>query len=183
MSDTTDGQHLCLESDRDGDVVLRYSKLEFDIPISFRVSSKVLRLACPVFARMLSPSFKEGHELLQDDRAVIELEDDDPSLMELIMNILHYQADGAKHAVDAEKLARLAIHCDKHDRTEALSPWAATWFMKLEEKKSLRPKYGFQLPAAYFFNDPGPFSKIRKAATSGLAPRCPAQWSREDILA
>jgi hypothetical protein len=183
MSQSTAGEQLCLETDSDGDVVLRYSKPECDASVSFRVSSKVLRLASPVFVRMLSPTFKEGRALLHEDRVVIELKDDDPSLMELILNILHHQADIGEHLVDAEKLARLAIHCDKYDCTKALSPWAAVWFTKLEESKSLRPLYGFQLLAACLFNDPGNFLKVSKAAMSALEPSCPAQWPQEDILA
>ena len=93
MSQSTASEQLCLETDSDGDVVLRYSKPECDASMSFRVSSKVLRLASPVFVRMLSPTFKEGRALLHEDRVVIELKDDDPSLMELILNILHHQAD------------------------------------------------------------------------------------------
>ncbi|KAF2844270.1 hypothetical protein T440DRAFT_410539, partial [Plenodomus tracheiphilus IPT5] len=147
------------------------------------VSSKFLRLASAVFVRMLSPCFEEVHELLQDDHVVIELEDNDPSLMELIMNILHYQADSGEHAVNAEKLARLAIHCDKYDCTRASSTWAATWFTKPEERKPPRPQYDFQLLAAYLFNDRSHSSKIFKATTSELESSRSAQWPQENMLA
>ena len=183
MSETSTEQQLYLEPDPNGDVVLRYAKLEPATSVSLRVSSKVLRLASAVFVRMLSPSFKEGQKLLQDERVVIELEDDDPLLMELIMNILHYQADSGEHTIDAEKLARLATHCDKYDCTGALSPWAAIWFAKLEEEKPPCPQYGFQLLAAYLFNDSSHFLKISKAATSELKPSSPLRWLQEDILA
>jgi hypothetical protein len=90
MSETTTEQQLYLDPDPEGDVVLRYSKLDSDASVSIRVSSKVLRLVSAVFKRMLSPTFKEGQELLQNNRVVVELEDDDSSMMCLIMTILHY---------------------------------------------------------------------------------------------
>ncbi|KZM26655.1 hypothetical protein ST47_g2200 [Ascochyta rabiei] len=183
MSESAGGEQLCLETDPDGDVVLRFSKPECNVSISFCVSSKILRLASPVFVRMLSPTFKEGHAFLHVDRVVIELKDNDPSLMELTLSILHHQADIGEHLANAKNLARLAIHCDEYDCIEASSPWAAAWFTKLEESKAFRPLYGFQLLAAYLFNNPSNFLKISKAAVSTLEPSCPAQWSQEEILA
>jgi hypothetical protein len=183
MSETTTEQQLYLEPDPEGDVVLRYSNLDSDTSVSIRVSSKILRLASKVFERMLSPPFKEGQDLLQNNSVVIELKDDDSSLMGLIMEILHYQADSEEQVVNAEKLARLANHCDKYDCTRAVSPWAATWFTKLEEQKSPHSQYGFQLLAAYVFNAPSQFSKISKAATSELKPSCSLQWPEEELMA
>lgn len=183
MSETTIEQQLYLDPDPEGDVVLRYSKLDSDASVSIRVSSKVLRLVSAVFKRMLSPNFKEGQELLQHNRVVVELEDDDSSMMCLIMTILHYQADSGEEAIDAEKLARLANHCDKYDCTRAVSPWAATWFTKLEEQKSPHSQYGFQLLAAYLFNASSQFSKISKAAMSELKASCSLQWPEEELMA
>src|SRR4051794_17173232 len=119
------GMKDSLGPDPDGDLVLKCQDHDTGITMLFRVSSKVLRLASPVFVGMLSPCFREGQSLLQGECPVVELEDDDASMMSLIINILHYQAGDQDHTMDAERLARLAIHCDKYDCIKALGPWAS----------------------------------------------------------
>jgi hypothetical protein len=169
-----------LEPDADGDVVLNvYGP---DTTTSFRVSSKVLKLASPVFVRMLSPSFKEGQELLQADRVEIDLEDDDAPSMSLILDVLHYKADREFHILDAEALALLAIHCDKYDCARALGPWISTWFDKMVRSSQSGVDLGYQLLAAYMFNDANKFLEISKAALEEMTPDLPTKWLQEDTL-
>jgi hypothetical protein len=52
-----------LKPDPDGDVVFKLHNQNNDTITYFRISSKVLRLASPVFDSMFSPYFKEGQTL------------------------------------------------------------------------------------------------------------------------
>ncbi|CAO2655386.1 Nn.00g104500.m01.CDS01 [Neocucurbitaria sp. VM-36] len=182
MTQLTVEAQQCSGPDPEGDVVLKCQDHDTGTMMSFRVSSKVLRLASPVFVRMFSSSFREGHELLQEECVVVELEDDDASLMNILLNVLHYQAGYEDHVIDAEKLARLAIHCDKYDCTKALAPWVSIWFKDIKEPGQPPVDFGFQILAAYMFNNAKKFEEISKAALEEMAPEFSAQWMQQDIL-
>jgi hypothetical protein len=167
--------------DPDGDVFLRCKDQDTGIPRSFRVSSKVLRLASPVFARLLGPSFQEGQKLRQEGCVVVELEDDDAPLMKLILDVLHYQADITYQDVNAEKLARLAIHCDKYDCTKALGPWVSTWFKDVAVTPGDMVELGFRLLAAYLLNDSGRFAQISKEAMEEVTSNFSMIWEEKEI--
>jgi hypothetical protein len=109
---------------------------------------------------------------------VIELEDDDPLLMGLILNVLHYRADGEDHVMNAEKLARLAIHCDKYDCVDASGPWVLYWFKDVERMSQSPRDVGFVLLAAYLFK----FMDFSKATSTELAPNFYVEWEEEDTL-
>ncbi|KAF2185899.1 hypothetical protein K469DRAFT_738836 [Zopfia rhizophila CBS 207.26] len=178
--------------DPDGDVIFKFQDQSSNTTTSFRVSSKVLRLASPVFTRMFSPYFQEGQELLQGEHPVIELKDDDAQLMGIILSILHYQGSGENHVMSAERLARLAIHCDKYDCVNALGPWISVWFKNVERMSELSEEFGsefstiiwfgFMLLAAYMFNNPGKFTEISEAALRELPPGFFVKWEGHEIL-
>jgi hypothetical protein len=170
------------EPDPDGDVVLNCHGLNPDTTTSFRVSSKVLKLASPVFVRMLSPSFKEGQELLQADRVEIDLEDDDTPSMSLILDVLHYKADREFHCLDAEAPALLAINCDKYDCARALGPCVSTWFEGMYESSQPGVDLGYQLLAAYMFNDRKKFFEISRAVLEEITPDIRTKWLQKDTL-
>jgi hypothetical protein len=170
------------EPDPNGDVILSCYEQDSATTKSFRVSSKILQLASPVFIRMLSPPFKEGQELLQANCVRIHLEDDDARLMSLILDILHYKADREFHILDSEDLARLAIHCDKYDCTKALGPWISTWFDEVVETGQSVMDVGFHLLASYMFNDPKKFAEISKTALEEITPDFRNKWLQEDTL-
>jgi hypothetical protein len=114
---------------------------------------------------------------------VIELEDDDPSLMGLILNVLHYRTDGEDQTINAERLARLAIHCDKYDCVKALGPWVLQWFNNIERTNQTTQEFDFMLLAAYLFNDPGIFVELSKEASTELTPGSCTEWDEEEIVA
>jgi hypothetical protein len=141
-----------LKPDPDGDVVLECHDQDNHTTTAYRVLSKVLRLASPVFVGMFRPYFQEGHELLQGESPVIELKEDNAPLMSLILNVLHFRGSGENHVMNAERLARLAIHCDKYDLTNALGPWVSFWSNNVERMSQSSEDSGFMLLAAYLFN-------------------------------
>jgi hypothetical protein len=171
-----------LKPDPDRDVVFKLQDQNNDTTTYFRISSKVLRLASPAFDSMFSPYFKEGQTLPKRELPVIELEDDDPLLMGLILNVLHYRAGGEDHVMNAEKLARLAIHWDEYDCVDASGPWVLYWFKNVERMSQSPRDVGFVLQAAYLFNNSEKFMDLSKATSTELAPNFYVEWEEADTL-
>ena len=120
-----------IDADPAGDVVLKLGS--GDGVTLIRVHSKVLSLASPVFAAMLSPRFAEGRSLedkkgLFNSTTTIDLPDDDPTAMSLLCKILHYKEDAAQQAFHPlDNLMKLAVICDKYNMSKTLSPWCHVW--------------------------------------------------------
>ena len=120
-----------LDVDPAGDLVLKLGPV--DEPFLIRVSSKVLSLASPVFAAMLSPRFAEGQALEDskgrvDSTTTIALPEDDFSAMSLICCTLHFKEDAAQRPwFQPGILMGLAVICDKYNMSKALSPWSRIW--------------------------------------------------------
>lgn len=119
------------DADPAGDLLLVLETAEDGRPTqsSIRVSSKVLSLASPVFAAMLSPRFAEGQALLTStspEISSISFPDDNSEAMIWLCKALHFRKD---LTVDIEfsLLRELAILCDKYDLVGALNPWSHSW--------------------------------------------------------
>ena len=113
---------LVLETDEDG--ILTQSPI--------RVSSKVLSLASPVFAKMLSPKFAEGQALRNAtslETPPISLPDDDPEAMIWLCKALHFTKDLTAD-ISLSLLKNLATVCDKYDLVGTLYPWSHVWLQK-----------------------------------------------------
>ena len=113
---------LVLETDEDG----RSTKS------SIRVSSKVMSLASPVFAAMLSPKFAEGQALLKTtspQTVSISLPDNDPEAMVWLCQALHFNKS-CNIDIDFSLLGELAILCNNYDFVDALKPWSRAWMQK-----------------------------------------------------
>lgn len=93
--------------DPDGDVILVCGESEF------KVSSKVLSLASPVFKALLSPNFAEGQPT-PSKASRIQLHDDDAESMHFMSAVLHHKSASASD-IGLEKLERLAVVTDKYD--------------------------------------------------------------------
>ncbi|KAG8526832.1 uncharacterized protein KY384_008261 [Bacidia gigantensis] len=98
---------------------------EEGVQVKLLVSSTILKLASPVFAVLLGPNFKEGHDSAPTaglPKSVC-LPDDDPEAMLWVCQILHYVRKEPMKA-DLALLGKIATHCDKYDLAYALGPWA-----------------------------------------------------------
>ncbi|KAL6156136.1 hypothetical protein ACJQWK_09878 [Exserohilum turcicum] len=165
-----------------GEVTLRLSGPCGEVDRDFRVSANVLRLASPVFTRMLSTSFCEGQRLLSEKLSVIELGDDQPAVMESILRVLHFSGNSTDRVMTPERLAQVAIHCDKYDFTRALGPWVTTWFRNVRGASSDAKGLGLQILAAYMFGDCSEFRDISRAAVLQLSLMFPMKWKEEALL-
>ncbi|KAJ6192209.1 hypothetical protein J3E72DRAFT_204462, partial [Bipolaris maydis] len=165
-----------------GQIILRLSGLCSEAKRDLRVSTNVLRLASPVFTKMLSTSFREGQRLISEELPVIELGDDEPDVMELILRVLHFQGNSTDHEMTSERLAQVALHCDKYDLTRSLGPWVITWFRNVSGISSDATAFGFQVLAAYMFGDRREFRDISRAAVLQLNLMFPVKWKEEALL-
>ena len=124
---------MALSNDCDpaGDLVLKLGSS--DEVTLIRVQSRVLSLASPVFAAMLSPRFAEGKALedsagMAKSLTAIDLPDDDPRAMGFICRLLHFKEDADRPtSYQPFTMMRLAEICDKYDMSRALSPWTNVW--------------------------------------------------------
>ena len=139
-----------------------------DATASLLVSSKVLSLASPVFAALLSPDFLEGNQVRRGHCPVIKLQDDDPAAMTAICNILHFRYDCVPSHIGPEQLAEIGILSDKYDCSKALQPWSAKWLSTHQTPPS---ELGHMLLAAYKLNDADHFASISAQVIRTLEPK------------
>ena len=93
--------------DPEGDIILVCGKTEL------QVSSKVLKLASPVFTALFSPNFAEG-QAISSKTSRIQLHDDDAESIHFMCIVLHLKCTPANN-IDLEKLEKLAVVTNKYD--------------------------------------------------------------------
>lgn len=165
--------------DPDGDVILLVAG-----PTSkarFLVSSKILGMASPMFAKLFNPNFHEGAQMASCICPTISLHEDDTTAMRTIISILHYQGPPQSDEMSAKDFATLAIHCDKYDCIRALMPWTYKWFNDFQHIKTAED-YGYILLAAHFFRSSAEFSQISAKAQTQLPLSFSTEWDKVDML-
>ncbi|TDZ23553.1 hypothetical protein Cob_v003136 [Colletotrichum orbiculare MAFF 240422] len=119
-------QHAGVPVVPDGDVILVVGL--GDEQAELRVDSLILKRASRVFSAMLGPRFKEGQKLLDrgttttgpGDPLKINLPDEEPEIMELVLNILHHQNSRVCQIAAADSILEVAVIADKYDLVDAL---------------------------------------------------------------
>ncbi|KAL9639523.1 MAG: hypothetical protein Q9164_000876 [Protoblastenia rupestris] len=113
------------QPDPNGDVMLYVGFADSSTPI--RACAKVLGLASPVFKAMLSPRFAEGQGSASACcPRTLNLPEDDPGMMLLICQKLHFHSEQTKTSFDLQSLSKLALLCDKYDLARGLESWLET---------------------------------------------------------
>lgn len=90
------------------------------------VSSRVIRLASPIWRAMLNPdnSFKESNPANQE----ITFPEDDAEAFMILLNIAHLQfLNVPSNIKNVRKLLNIAILCDKYDTVTLVRPWLPGW--------------------------------------------------------
>lgn len=98
-------------------------------PIEFRVDSKALSRASPVFMKMLYGSFVESKKPDEpgDRKWTIKLPDDNSLDMSTLICIMHCKFDLVPLAITIDGLYGIAVLTDKYDCTALVRPWIRSW--------------------------------------------------------
>ncbi|KAE8136573.1 hypothetical protein BDV38DRAFT_249286 [Aspergillus pseudotamarii] len=170
---------LSLEQiDPDGNVILL---VEGRSTAQFLVSSKILSMASPMFAKLFDSNFSEGIQVASSSCPTISLHEDDTAAMRTILRILHYQDPTQDNPITAEAFAVLAIQCNKYDCIRAICPWTFKWFSDLEAIKTAE-EYCYLLLAAHFFRSEEQFRKISARAQVQLSSSFCVKWETLEIM-
>ncbi|KAH7349851.1 hypothetical protein B0T11DRAFT_343042 [Plectosphaerella cucumerina] len=101
----------------------------------FLVCSRALSRVSPVFDRMIHGPFAEAKP--EDGKDwVIELPEDNPSAMELFLNISHGHLQKAPRALSMHALYDLTALTHFYDSTPMLAPWVRPWINALHDPTS-----------------------------------------------
>ncbi|KAL6897660.1 hypothetical protein GGI43DRAFT_409566 [Trichoderma evansii] len=135
--------------------------------ITFRLSSRHLCLASPIFNAMLCGSWKEsaGSVELQLSYDIAATEWNTEALL-LLMNIIHGHHRKVPHSVDLDTLAQLSILVDYYECYEIIEFFAHLWIDKLSSK--LPTSYGREsviwLFVSWVFSKDAIFEKMTELA-------------------
>jgi hypothetical protein len=125
-----------IEIDRHGDVTLQLTKNldsgSDDGMRSILVSSKVLALASPVFAAMLSPRFREGQRSASGTLDPIPFPEDDAEAMTVLCHIFHFNYAAIPAKAELGLFKNLALLCDKYDCVTPLRFISEQWLLMWE---------------------------------------------------
>lgn len=140
-----------------GDIILVFTKEGHTL--SFKVHASFLREASPVFASLLSPSFAEGQALLSNPTTPceIELRDDNPESMQIVLNAIHMKNKKLPQRLTAEEIVDLAILVDKYFLHEVMQPLLDKWLIPTQHDNL----YSF-LHATVILNHSNSFSETTR---------------------
>ena len=102
-----------------------------------RVFSQVMRVASPVWNAMLSGRWPESKQ------SEVELPEDDPSGMTIIMNIAHARYNHIPRIISDDHLLQISILCDKYQMVESLKTFLDSWNKSLKSSKLSAPDAAF----------------------------------------
>ncbi|KAF8444345.1 hypothetical protein BDZ91DRAFT_803794 [Kalaharituber pfeilii] len=107
----------------------------------FLINSHILCVASPVFRAMLSEnsSFKEATSLAARTSIEIQLLDDNPNALAVILRAIHLQSDWVPDSLTTEQLYQVAVLCDKYDMRQSLELWLRKWIPQRESEASTYP--------------------------------------------
>ena len=114
----------------DGDIKLCVTNGETQR--KFRVSSKVMRLASPVWRVMLDP---QGHflESSQADDREITFHDDNARAWDILLSIIHLKFSDVPNNITYNELLDVSYLCDKYCMIGIVRPWLEGWLGPLKQ--------------------------------------------------
>lgn len=145
--------HIIL--DASGDLSLLVD--EGENQVTFRVSSKAMCLASPVWRVMLDPSgpFKEARP--ENDSVLFP--EDDAQALQILLYIAHLQFHSIPENLSFTQLLNLAIICDKYDTARLLFPWFHKWGTSFRDS-ALELGHECSLLIAWVFRDLDTFKHV-----------------------
>ena len=122
----------------------------------YKVQSLLMTMTSPVWKVMLAPgSFLEGNP-----DVLVELPDDDPDALLILLRILHFQNDLVpKELPSFDCLVEIAVLCDKYDTVNVVRPYLENW-MSPWIQFCFEPGYEHWLFVAWTFGCPKIFDAL-----------------------
>lgn len=120
--------------DPDGDLRLEVgAKINPEEQLECIVCSKTLSRATSVFKNMLYGPFRESRAsssaALSTQNWVVELPEDNPQAMKILLGSMHSQYEHVPTALSLTELYQVLLVCDKYDTIRMIRPWAQLWFL------------------------------------------------------
>ena len=127
---------------------------------TFVVSAYVLRLASPVWSRMLDPS----GNFMESNKGEVQFLDDAAEALDMLFRIAHLQFKYVPSPLRYEGLFNLAVQCDKYDTVGLIHPWIPGWQAHLKQaaRKSDYEGYEGLLFIAWTSGDENLFRSISR---------------------
>ncbi|KAF5526826.1 hypothetical protein CGCA056_v001722 [Colletotrichum aenigma] len=113
--------HISQELDELGDLTLRVGPEQS----TFKVCSRTVARASPVFMKMLHGRFKESRPESSD--WIVDLPDDDTESMQIMLNMMHARFDWVPQGISIQELYEMLVLVDKYDALDVVRPWARGW--------------------------------------------------------
>jgi len=115
--------------DPDGDLQMDFDK-NGEL-VGLLANKQILRLASPVFRTLLAKDspFQESACRLTNKNGVqvIQFKDDEPSTMQIVMNVIHLQDHRVPRSIPFDQLNKIAELCDKYDLEKGLQSCGQMW--------------------------------------------------------
>lgn len=126
----------------------------------YDVCSTALRLASPVWDRMLDPNghFAESKEAASGKR-VVALPDDPSAMFLVVLNIVHLKFQDLPETITFRNLVDLAVLCDKYDIIRIVRPWIGEW-QKPHRETTLKAGFEEWLFIAWVFGESDLYKQI-----------------------
>ncbi|KAI0468778.1 hypothetical protein F4859DRAFT_203057 [Xylaria cf. heliscus] len=103
-------------------------------PICFRVCSRALARASPVFERMLYGNFAERKPIKPDEDWIVDLPEDKPSSFKLFATISHCYLQQVPRSLSLDQLYDLTMLTHIYNATHILVPWCQGWVSSVRDK-------------------------------------------------
>ncbi|KAJ4419910.1 hypothetical protein N0V85_000797 [Neurospora sp. IMI 360204] len=118
-----------VDIDPDGDLYLHVPDTDVASTLwKFRVCSAALRRRSPVWKQMLFGPWKERKPTSSDKDWIVELFDDCPQAMQLILHIVHGNFDMVPPLLHSlQQLHDLLVVAHKYDAVNIIKPWSQKW--------------------------------------------------------
>jgi BTB/POZ domain len=97
------------------------------------IESPPLELASPVFKAMLQHNnFKEGDTLRSSGKVKVELPDDDPAALRILLDIIHGRVRQVPRQVNLRIMTELSVLVDKYQMLEVVELCVELWMSTLK---------------------------------------------------
>jgi hypothetical protein len=145
------------------------------------VSSHILSIVSPKFAALFRFMVREDHQGLISPSSCLSLNGEDPLLLGLLFEVLHFRQPQKDVQMNLKKIAQLAVLCDKYSCCSALRPWSSHWLGHAPAPETPE-EYGYALLASHLYENEQYLATVSAHAVRNLRLESVSAWSDDEIL-